>query len=128
AQGASEIEIRADLVVGCDGRHSTIRTRAGLPGRDLGAPMDVLWFRIEKKSEDPADTMGRFAPGAIVVLLNRGDYWLRVCHCQGLARRASARRARCLQGEPHAAGAAICRTARCAQELGRYQAPDCRGR
>jgi 2-polyprenyl-6-methoxyphenol hydroxylase-like FAD-dependent oxidoreductase len=75
AQGASAIEIRADLVVGCDGRHSTIRTRAGLAGRDLGAPMDVLWFRIEKKNEDPADTMGRFAPGAIVVLLNRGDYW-----------------------------------------------------
>ena len=72
-QGA--LEISADLVVGCDGRHSTIRARAGLRGRDLGAPMDVLWFRMAKKSDDPADTMGRFAPGAIVVLLNRGDYW-----------------------------------------------------
>jgi 2-polyprenyl-6-methoxyphenol hydroxylase-like FAD-dependent oxidoreductase len=69
------MEISADLVVGCDGRHSTIRARAGLGGRDLGAPMDVLWFRMPKQGDDPAETMGRFAPGAIVILLNRGDYW-----------------------------------------------------
>jgi 2-polyprenyl-6-methoxyphenol hydroxylase-like FAD-dependent oxidoreductase len=69
------MEISADLVAGCDGRHSTIRARAGLGGRDLGAPMDVLWFRMPKQGDDPAETMGRFAPGAIVILLNRGDYW-----------------------------------------------------
>src|SRR4029077_8067529 len=44
-----DIEIRADLVVGCDGRHSTIRERAGLKSDDLGAPMDVMWFRIPRK-------------------------------------------------------------------------------
>src|SRR5262245_48053896 len=43
------LEIRADLTVGCDGRHSTVRARAGLAGEDLGAPMDVLWFRLQKK-------------------------------------------------------------------------------
>jgi 2-polyprenyl-6-methoxyphenol hydroxylase-like FAD-dependent oxidoreductase len=69
------MEISADLVAGCDGRYSTIRARAGLGGRDLGAPMDVLWFRMPKQGDDPAETMGRFAPGAIVILLNRGDYW-----------------------------------------------------
>jgi 2-polyprenyl-6-methoxyphenol hydroxylase-like FAD-dependent oxidoreductase len=73
--GQEPIEIGADLVVGCDGRHSTIRACAGFRGRDLGAPMDVLWFRLDKKSGDPAETMGRFAPGAMMVLLNRGDYW-----------------------------------------------------
>jgi len=33
------LEIRADLVVGADGRHSTVRERAGLTVEDLGAPM-----------------------------------------------------------------------------------------
>ena len=40
-----EVSIRADLVVGCDGRHSTVREKAGLKSDDYGAPMDVLWFR-----------------------------------------------------------------------------------
>ena len=41
-----ELEIRADLVVGCDGRHSTLRERAGFHVDSLGAPMDILWFRM----------------------------------------------------------------------------------
>src|SRR5262249_21476761 len=41
-----EIQIRADLTVGCDGRHSTLRNRAGFKVENLGAPMDVMWFRI----------------------------------------------------------------------------------
>ena len=69
------IEIRADLTVGCDGRHSTVCARAGLVAQDLGAPMDVLWFRLPKKASDRAETMGRFEAGRIVVLLDRGDYW-----------------------------------------------------
>src|ERR1700692_981330 len=40
------LEIHADLVIGADGRHSTLRDDAGLKARDLGAPMDVLWFRL----------------------------------------------------------------------------------
>ncbi|WP_408634410.1 FAD-dependent monooxygenase [Nitrococcus mobilis] len=36
--------IRADLVIGCDGRDSAVRAAAGLRVRDYGAPMDVLWF------------------------------------------------------------------------------------
>src|SRR5207237_1119244 len=69
------VEIRADLTVGCDGRHSTVRERAHLRVENLGAPMDVLWFRLPKKSNDPEQSMGRFEAGRIVVLLNRGDYW-----------------------------------------------------
>jgi 2-polyprenyl-6-methoxyphenol hydroxylase-like FAD-dependent oxidoreductase len=68
-------DVRADLTVGCDGRHSTVRARAGLTSTDLGAPMDVLWFRLPKRPGDPEETMGRFTPGGIAVLLNRGDYW-----------------------------------------------------
>ena len=69
------LDVRADLTVGCDGRHSTVRTRAGLTGQDLGAPMDVLWFRLSKKASDPAETMGRFTAGGIAILIDRGDYW-----------------------------------------------------
>jgi len=76
AQGADgPIELRADLTVGCDGRHSTVRTCAGLQPHDLGAPMDVLWFRLSKKPADPPATMGRFTAGGIAVLIDRGTYW-----------------------------------------------------
>jgi 2-polyprenyl-6-methoxyphenol hydroxylase-like FAD-dependent oxidoreductase len=68
-------EIRADLVVGADGRHSTVRAAAGLQVNVLGAPMDVLWFRLSHKPADSAETMGRFDPGSILVMLDRGDYW-----------------------------------------------------
>jgi len=70
-----DLEIRADLVVGCDGRHSTVRARAGMKVEDLGAPMDVLWFRISKQPGDPIESMGRFEAGRIFVLIDRGDYW-----------------------------------------------------
>src|SRR6266576_872536 len=69
------LEVRAELTVGCDGRHSTVRERAGLAVDDLGAPMDVLWFRMPKKQSDPDESMGRFDAGLLVAMLNRGDYW-----------------------------------------------------
>jgi 2-polyprenyl-6-methoxyphenol hydroxylase-like FAD-dependent oxidoreductase len=68
-------EVRADLVVAADGRSSTLRERAGLHVEDLGAPMDVLWFRLSRSSRDPEATMGRFDVGRIFVLLNRGPHW-----------------------------------------------------
>jgi 2-polyprenyl-6-methoxyphenol hydroxylase-like FAD-dependent oxidoreductase len=68
-------EIRADLVVGADGRHSMVRARAGLPVKVLGAPMDVLWFRLSHKPSDSIETMGRFDRGSILVMFDRGDYW-----------------------------------------------------
>jgi 2-polyprenyl-6-methoxyphenol hydroxylase-like FAD-dependent oxidoreductase len=68
-------EIRADLVVGADGRHSTVRAALGLKVLDLGAPMDVLWFRLRHEAGDPGEVMGRFDPGSILVMLDRGDYW-----------------------------------------------------
>jgi 2-polyprenyl-6-methoxyphenol hydroxylase-like FAD-dependent oxidoreductase len=69
------LELRADLVIGADGRHSVVRQAAGLAVEDLGAPMDVLWFRISKRASDSEESMGRFAVGNILVLINRGDYW-----------------------------------------------------
>ena len=69
------LEVRADLVVGADGRHSVVRERAGLEVRDLGAPMDVLWFRLPREPGDPDQPMGRFGPGQLLAMLNRGGYW-----------------------------------------------------
>jgi len=70
-----EIEIAADLVVGCDGRHSTLREVAGFKVVETGAPIDVLWFRLSRLQSDPDDTMGRFDPGRMMVTIDRGDYW-----------------------------------------------------
>ncbi|MFY9697284.1 MAG: FAD-dependent oxidoreductase [Rhodoplanes sp.] len=70
-----EIEVRASLVVACDGRHSTMRARAGLAVENLGAPMDVLWFRLRHDPDDPEESLGFFGPGSILVTINRGDYW-----------------------------------------------------
>jgi 2-polyprenyl-6-methoxyphenol hydroxylase-like FAD-dependent oxidoreductase len=69
------LEIAADLVVAADGRDSRVRARAGLPVKDLGAPIDALWFRLSRRPGDSAETMARFDSGSILVMLNRGDYW-----------------------------------------------------
>jgi len=68
-------DFAADLVIGADGRHSTIRERAGLAVRDMGAPMDVLWMRLSRKPGDPGHTLGYVVPGQILILITRSDYW-----------------------------------------------------
>jgi len=69
-----EIRIAADLTIGCDGRHSLLRERAGLAVEDIGAPIDVLWFRIAKTGPgDPAFLHA--AMGRLMVTIDRGDYW-----------------------------------------------------
>jgi len=70
-----EIEMRADLVIGADGRHSTVHTRGGFERREFGVPIDVLWMRISKKKDDPEQSFGFFQHGKLLVLLDRGDYW-----------------------------------------------------
>jgi 2-polyprenyl-6-methoxyphenol hydroxylase-like FAD-dependent oxidoreductase len=70
-----ELTVHAALVVGCDGRHSTVREKAGLQTDDYGAPMDVLWFRITRREADGADVFGHIEAGALLVMLDRGDYW-----------------------------------------------------
>jgi 2-polyprenyl-6-methoxyphenol hydroxylase-like FAD-dependent oxidoreductase len=69
------VEVRAGLVIGADGRHSVVRARADLQVCELGAPMDVLWFRLSRSPADPEASMGRFDVGRIFIRLNRGDYW-----------------------------------------------------
>jgi 2-polyprenyl-6-methoxyphenol hydroxylase-like FAD-dependent oxidoreductase len=70
-----DFKIRSELVIGCDGRHSTVRRAAGLEIEDIGAPIDVLWFRLSRKPSDPIEPAGNFGNGRIFIMINRGDYW-----------------------------------------------------
>src|SRR3954451_2498545 len=67
--------LRADLVIGADGRHSVVRARAGLAVEDFGAPMDVFWMRLSRRPDDGFVPLGRIGNGRIFVTLDRGDYW-----------------------------------------------------
>ena len=72
------VVIRADLVVGADGRHSTVRARAQLKVDDIGAPMDVLWMRLSRHAGDNAETFARIEAGRVFGMLDRGDGHIRV--------------------------------------------------
>jgi len=69
------LEVRAHLTVAADGRSSIVRELAGLKVEELGAPIDVLWFRIARQPDDPSGILGRIAFGKIMVMLNREAYW-----------------------------------------------------
>ncbi|TYL88845.1 FAD-dependent oxidoreductase [Bradyrhizobium cytisi] len=69
------VDIEADLTVACDGRHSTVRERAGLEVKEIGAPMDVLWFRAGRKPDETENLFARIEPGRMMVTFDRGDYW-----------------------------------------------------
>src|SRR5712691_10180740 len=71
---AGPVEVRADLVVGADGRNSVVRDCAGLAVKEVGAPMDVLWMRLSKHAGDP-ELIAYANRGKALVLLDRGSYW-----------------------------------------------------
>ena len=68
-------EVRALLTVGADGRGSRVRRLAGFEPIKTSPPMDVLWFRLPRKEDDPEGAMGRLSRGHIAILLDRFDYW-----------------------------------------------------
>ena len=72
---AGEREMRADLIIGADGRHSITHTKGKLEIQEFGAPIDVLWMRISKRENDPPQSLGFFRHGKLLVLLDRGDYF-----------------------------------------------------
>ena len=69
------IDIHADLTIGCDGRHSIVRERANLERKEIGAPMDVLWFRAGKRADENESVFARVETGKMMVTFDRGDYW-----------------------------------------------------
>src|SRR6201992_911684 len=69
------VEIRAGLTIGCDGRHSVVRERAQLHVDEIGAPMDVLWFRAARRPNETENLFARIQNGKMLVTFDRGDYW-----------------------------------------------------
>ncbi len=69
------VQVHAQLVIGCDGRHAMTRRQGGFAVEDVGAPMDVLWFRLSRRKTDPEEPVGNFGRGRIVIMIERGDYW-----------------------------------------------------
>lgn len=69
------VEIRAELVIGADGRHSRLRAASGLKVQSLGVPIDVLWMKIARRADEGNTVFGKFAAGVLFVMLYRGDYW-----------------------------------------------------
>ena len=69
------VEIHADLTIGCDGRHSMVRSRADLEVEEIAAPMDVLWFRAGRHADENENLFGRIEPGKMMVTFDRGEYW-----------------------------------------------------
>jgi len=69
------VEIHADLTIGCDGRHSIVRQRANLGVEEIGAPMDVLWFRAGRRADESENLFARLESGKMMVTFDRGEYW-----------------------------------------------------
>ena len=70
-----ELIIKAPLVVGADGRHSTVRRGADLPKVELTVPIDVLWFRLPRTETGVAESLGYVDGGKFMVLIDRDSYW-----------------------------------------------------
>jgi 2-polyprenyl-6-methoxyphenol hydroxylase-like FAD-dependent oxidoreductase len=81
----AEHQMRATVTVACDGRGSAVRAAAGLRPRSFGVPMDVWWFRLPRREDDPPGGVGRFSTGHFCVMIDRGDYW----QCAYLIRKGS---------------------------------------
>jgi len=68
-------EVRSQLIIGADGRHSRLRQLAGFESIVTSPPMDVLWFRLPRRPEEPEGGMGRISQGRMVAMLNRSESW-----------------------------------------------------
>ncbi len=63
------------LVIAADGRDSIVRQKGLLTVTELGAPIDVFWFRVTKPDDGNQAIRGVIAPGNLLALIDRGDYW-----------------------------------------------------
>ncbi|HEX6182652.1 MAG TPA: FAD-dependent oxidoreductase [Pyrinomonadaceae bacterium] len=70
-----KVELRAGLTVGADGRGSRLRHLGGFEQVKTSPPMDILWFRVPRKTEDPEGGLAFFGGGHMLVMLNRGEQW-----------------------------------------------------
>lgn len=69
------LTVRSKLVIGADGRNSIVRQKAGLKVKDIGAPIDVLWFRIPREETKTEEPLANTDKGHVLITINRGDYF-----------------------------------------------------
>ena len=69
-----ELQLRADLVIACDGRESRLRRDALLPVVEHPVPMDVWWFRLPTDAAIGESLLPRTGPGSVFVLIPRRGY------------------------------------------------------
>ena len=74
-RGGTDGELAATVTIACDGRNSAVRAASGLRVREFGVPLDVWWFRVPRRANDPAGLFARSAGGPVVVAIDRGDYF-----------------------------------------------------
>lgn len=70
-----ERDLEATLVIGADGRDSIVRKAAELDVEDLGSSVDVLWMKLSRHGDDPAQPMSHAGPTQGLVMIDRGDFW-----------------------------------------------------
>lgn len=70
-----ELEVHAELVIAADGRTSAVRAASGLDTANESSPMDVLWFRLNRRPGDPDETFAVLRRGLLLAMIHRGDYW-----------------------------------------------------
>ena len=64
----------AKLVITSDGRRSVLRGKAELPPQNIGAPMDVFWFRIDKPEGYGGDVFETVQAGRFM-MIDCQDYY-----------------------------------------------------
>ncbi len=69
------ITVKAELTIAADGRRSILRGLAGLRVKDIGAPIDVLWFRLRREGAERETALLHAGAGGVLVTIDRGDYW-----------------------------------------------------
>jgi len=70
-------EVKAALVIGADGRFSTVRERAGIVPIKTSPAMDILWFELPHLPDDAASdrVLGGFGMGRVLAVFDRFDHW-----------------------------------------------------
>jgi 2-polyprenyl-6-methoxyphenol hydroxylase-like FAD-dependent oxidoreductase len=74
-EAGGEGELRAAVTVACDGRTSAVRAASGLRVREFGVPLDVWWFRLPRRDDDPLGFNVRVGENAVLVTIDRGSYF-----------------------------------------------------
>ncbi len=73
---AGPCDVRAQLTVATDGRFSQVRKLAGLEPISQSGVMDVIWFRLPRKPDDPHEEAGlNLGATHIAVILGRPQEW-----------------------------------------------------